>query len=234
MKKIIITSGGTREYIDDVRVLTNISSGKLGAVIAETFASNYMHNENVAADFLRSTKEEIKIYYVYTKGSITPVVETGAQIVELVPISDTRDLIEKMALLVPECDYIIHSMAVSDFSFKKSKGIKLKSDSKKDFIKHLKKNIKKNPKVISMIKVWNPDIVLVGFKFEVGLSVKKLHKIALASLVRNNADFVIANDKKEMQDNNEHIAYILHPEHGVQKCKGKLDIAQKLKTILNI
>jgi len=33
--KILITSGGTREYIDDVRVLTNLSSGRLGAVIAD-------------------------------------------------------------------------------------------------------------------------------------------------------------------------------------------------------
>jgi len=35
--KVLITSGGTREYIDDVRVLTNISTGKLGATIANTF-----------------------------------------------------------------------------------------------------------------------------------------------------------------------------------------------------
>ena len=42
------------------------------------------------------------------------------------------------------------------------------------------------------------------------------------------------SDKKEMQDNNEHIAYILHPDHGSEKCEGKKDIAKKLKLILNI
>ena len=35
--KILITSGGTTEYIDDVRVLTNISTGRLGAQIGTCF-----------------------------------------------------------------------------------------------------------------------------------------------------------------------------------------------------
>ena len=34
MKKIIITSGGTSERIDNVRKITNSSSGKLGMTIA--------------------------------------------------------------------------------------------------------------------------------------------------------------------------------------------------------
>jgi len=225
MKKIIITSGGTREYIDDVRVLTNISTGKLGAIIAETFYED--------------TSEEVEIYYVHSKGTILPEKYTGIEYVspnklECIEVKDTQELIGTLANLVPECDIIIHSMAVSDFSFKKSKGIKLKSNSKKDFIKHLKKNIKKNPKVISKIKFWNPEIKLVGFKFEVSLSHAKLIKTALKSLKDNRADYVIANDKKEMQDNKEHIAYIINEDHGVLGCSGKKDIAKQLKSILNI
>ena len=34
MKRIVITSGGTSERIDNVRKITNSSSGKLGMVIA--------------------------------------------------------------------------------------------------------------------------------------------------------------------------------------------------------
>ena len=35
MKKVIITAGGTSEKIDNVRKITNSSSGKLGMIIAE-------------------------------------------------------------------------------------------------------------------------------------------------------------------------------------------------------
>jgi len=50
--KILITSGGTREYIDDVRVFTNISSGKLGTINANKF-KNDGH----------------EVHYICTKGS---------------------------------------------------------------------------------------------------------------------------------------------------------------------
>lgn len=38
--RILITSGGTSEKIDDVRAITNHSSGKLGKAIAESFAKD--------------------------------------------------------------------------------------------------------------------------------------------------------------------------------------------------
>ena len=37
--KILITSGGTKVPIDDVRSITNMSSGKFGAEIAAIFTS---------------------------------------------------------------------------------------------------------------------------------------------------------------------------------------------------
>ena len=50
MKKIIITSGGTSEKIDNVRKITNSSSGKLGMLIA-----NHLLEEN----------DDIFIYYIF-------------------------------------------------------------------------------------------------------------------------------------------------------------------------
>ena len=40
MKKFIITAGGTSEKIDNVRKITNSSSGKLGCIIANTIVKN--------------------------------------------------------------------------------------------------------------------------------------------------------------------------------------------------
>ena len=38
--KIIITAGGTSERIDDVRTITNSSTGRLGYAIGRAFAEN--------------------------------------------------------------------------------------------------------------------------------------------------------------------------------------------------
>ena len=37
--RALITSGGTREYIDAARFITNMSTGRTGRIIAERFAA---------------------------------------------------------------------------------------------------------------------------------------------------------------------------------------------------
>ena len=60
MKTIVITSGGTSEKIDNVRKITNSSSGKLGMTIA---------------NYLLKTNDDITIYYVCSKTSLRPLNE---------------------------------------------------------------------------------------------------------------------------------------------------------------
>ena len=73
--KIIITSGGTSERIDNVRKITNSSSGKLGCVIANKFMDLY--GEKIE-----------KIYYICSKNSFKPSHEK----IEIIEIFDTHDL----------------------------------------------------------------------------------------------------------------------------------------------
>ena len=224
MKKIInvcITSGGTREYIDDVRVLTNISSGKLGATIAETFARKNALQRNF----------NYRIFYVCSKGSVLPFNGTKQTIVDnsilTYYIKDTKDLMQKMQELVPKADIVIHSMAVSDFGFKPT-NIKLRSNSAEEFIKSMQERIFKNPKILSHIKQWNPYTFLTSFKFEVARIHSDLIRIATESMKNANGDLVVANDKKEIQLRNSHVAYIIDKNGDEIICKDKKDIAKKL------
>ena len=58
-KRIIVTSGPTNEQIDAVMKITNMSTGALGSIIAETF--------------LRERREKIeKIYFLSPKLSLKP------------------------------------------------------------------------------------------------------------------------------------------------------------------
>ena len=80
-KKIIITAGPTNERIDAVMKITNMSTGALGNVIAETF--------------LEDKYDEIeKIFYISTKLSYKPRFKNDK--VEFVTIESTDDLLRAL------------------------------------------------------------------------------------------------------------------------------------------
>ena len=62
MRTIIITAGGTSEKIDEVRMITNFSSGRLGMEIARAFLEP--QNANVG-----------KIYYLCDRNTNVPADE---------------------------------------------------------------------------------------------------------------------------------------------------------------
>ena len=209
MKKVLITSGGTKEYIDGVRVLTNISSGKLGSTIAE-----------------KLSEEDFDIYFVYVKGSETPGI-----FAHYYEVTDVKSVYETMEKLVPEMDVVIHPMAVSDFGFKPI-NTKLKSDDTEAFIESMRERIFKNPKILSHIKEWNPNCFLISFKFEDGTTHEELIKIASESQKRNGSDIVICNDKKEMNDKNAHVAYFIKDGNEIYTAYSKIQIAEKILEII--
>ena len=215
--KILITSGGTTEYIDNVRVLTNVSTGKLGAITAKKFLEAGFQVTYVAAKFAETPPtRDIGFSHDYPYP------------IQIIPVSDVASLMHVMEQEVPKHDVIIHAMAVSDYGFKHGDPVKLKSNSTKDFIEFLRERIYINPKVISYIKRWNPKCKLVGFKFEVGKSRDDLLDIAIESLKRNDCDLVVANDKAEMVAAKEHIAYIMEKDRAFTTCSGKEKIAEYL------
>jgi len=218
---VVVTSGGTREHIDEVRVLTNISSGKLSAIIAEEFAKKNSLQRDV----------RYKIHYIYAKSSIIPFQSSrnpdARKDIILHEISDVKDLLQKIVGLISETDVFIHAMAVSDFGFRKT-NVKLRSNNEQEFIESMRSRIYKNPKVLAELKKWNPEMFLVSFKFEVGTSHSELIKIATKSMNDNKCDLVIANDKKEMTNNKAHIAYIVDKQGNETLCKNKQDIACKI------
>lgn len=95
---IVITAGGTNEYIDSVRKITNSGTGKLGSLIA-----NKLSNGNT-------------IFYICSKRAVKPVILPGMDI-RTIEISTTMDLKEAVEDILKnyQIDWFIHSMAVSDY-----------------------------------------------------------------------------------------------------------------------
>ena len=60
---------------------------------------------------------------------------------------------------------------------------------------------RKNPKIISLVKEWNPSIHLIGFKLLVDVTKEHLIQIARESLEKNQADLIVANDLAQINEN---------------------------------
>ena len=218
---ILITSGGTSEKIDCVRSITNHSTGRLGKIIAETFLD-----------------KGDQVTLVTTPKAIRPAAHHNLTIVQ---IENVAELLESLEPLVHTHDVLIHAMAVSDYTPVYMTGLEAVAASS-DMTEFLNKTnseskissqddvqvlfLKKTPKIISLAKKWNPGIRLIGFKLLVDVSKEELLKTARASLIKNQAEIIVANDLAEIS-NQEHRAYLVGKET-VTQAQSKEEIAQLL------
>lgn len=231
MKKIIITAGGTSEKIDNVRKITNSSSGKLGMTIA-----NHLLKEN----------DDLIIYYVCSKNSLRPL-DKRIKVIEIDGIISLKNKIENL-LLNEKIDYFIHSMAVSDYmtdyvttierikaSIKNTSNLEeafsnieiINGNKISSYEDNLVIVLKQTPKIISIIKDLSPQTYLVGFKLLDGVSKEELISVAKKLRDKNKCDLVVANDLATIK-NGEHIAYIIDKNNEIEESHGKDDIAKKL------
>ena len=219
--KILVTSGGTSEKIDRVRSITNHSSGKLGKIITETLL-----------------KAGHEVCLITTLQAVKPVSHPNLTIIE---IKNTADLLQVMKDKVTDYHVLIHSMAVSDYTpvymagfdeieasqdlteFLDKKNQETKISSKEDVQVLF---LKKNPKIISLVKEWNPKIHLIGFKLLVDVSQEHLIQISRESLEKNQADLIVANDLTQINAE-QHLAYLVE-EKDYQLATHKQEIADLL------
>ena len=219
--KILVTSGGTSEKIDRVRSITNHSSGKLGKIITETLL-----------------KAGHEVCLITTLQAVKPVSHPNLTIIE---IKNTADLLQVMKDKVTDYQVLIHSMAVSDYTPVYMAGFD-EVETSQDLTEFLdKKNqetkisskddvqvlfLKKNPKIISLVKEWNPSIHLIGFKLLVDVSQEHLIQVARESLEKNQADIIIANDLTQI-NSDQHLAYLIE-KNVYQTAYSKQEIAELL------
>ena len=178
-KKILITAGPTIEPIDPVRIITNISSGRTGVLLASELISR-----------------GAKITMVYGPGTEKP--PKGARIINVKTSRDMLNVVKKE--LKKKYDVVIMAAAVSDFTPKKTSKNKIKSTKESLTI-----NLRKSPKIINIVKNSQKNTFLVGFKAESDISKKDLIKSARQKLKESNADLIVANDiGRKYQKNTEY------------------------------
>lgn len=161
--RILITAGGTREYIDPVRFISNASSGRMGYAIARAALKAGHKVTLVNTPTIRRPPSDAKIIEV----------ETAAQMFEAV-----KKHFEK-------CDCLIMAAAVADYTPVRSAKTKIKKAAK-----HLTIKLKPTADILKWAgghKRKNQSVI--GFALED----KVVRGRAEKKLEEKNLDMIIAN-----------------------------------------
>ncbi|MBI2028144.1 MAG: bifunctional phosphopantothenoylcysteine decarboxylase/phosphopantothenate--cysteine ligase CoaBC [Candidatus Levybacteria bacterium] len=164
-KRIIVTAGGTREPIDNIRFITNRSSGKMGISIAEVC---FLQGADV---LLLRSRNAIKPRY--------PIQEATFETAD-----ELTSLVKRHASIYNIC---FHTAAVSDFKVAAQEG-KIPSEQA------LTLRLMPRQKIYTQVKASNPKIKLIAFKAEWKKSGKELLEEARRKLHNSNIDFLVVND----------------------------------------
>lgn len=201
-KNVLMTAGPTVEKIDPVRVMTNISTGKTGTLLASELVSS-----------------GAKVTLVYGPGTAVP--PKGAKVIRVKTVSEMFNAVKKE--LKKKFDVVILAAAVSDFIPKNSNS-KIKSNRNTTI------KLTRAPKIIDHIKKIHKGI-LIGFKAEANVSKKELVSRARKKLKESDADLMIANDIGSGYNNSNYNEVLLVDSKNVVKTgrKTKAKIAKIIR-----
>ena len=214
---VLITAGSTIEYVDSVRVLTNLSSGKMGVNIAQ-----------------QCVDKGFNVTLVYGYGSLN--IRDGSKM-HIIRVKTADEMLDVMRERISKQKQhiIFHAAAVADFSISHSH----KKLTKKIDTRNGTKTIKliPTPKIVDKIKHFDENLFLVAFKAEYNTSEQMLIKKAFDKLKECKGDLIIANDISRRgcnfgSDTNE--VYIIDKEKNIihTPLESKREIAKKLLTIV--
>ena len=171
-KKVLVTAGPTRAYIDGIRFISNPSSGKMGYSIA-----------------LEAWRRNAKVKLVYGASLLKPSLVLD----DTYSVNSADEMYEEVLRSLREeyYDYVILAAAMNDFESEKIKDEKISSTGA------LEIKLKPTKKLADKVKEISPETKLVIFKAEYKKSDEELVDIATKRMKETLADMIVANDVSE-------------------------------------
>jgi phosphopantothenoylcysteine synthetase/decarboxylase len=216
---VVVTGGGTVAPIDEVRYISNLSSGRFSAAITEAWLRRGATVHHIFAPRAEQPYRRLARFDLDR-----PEDEAGAEsarlqavrrdyqavrdCLRLLPlrigtVADYTDTLER-TLRTGAIDVAMLAMAVSDYEPEPVSG-KIDSDQK-----NLVLRCRRTPKVIRSVRDWAPGVYLVGFKLTVGEIPEALIRRAEESCHTNRADLTIANDLGPLRQGR-HTVHLVRP-----------------------
>ena len=173
--EILITSGATREPIDGIRYISNVSTGQTGASLADELNAKGW-----------------AVTYVHGLGAILPQAKTRN-----VAYGSFAELDQTLMAELKSREFtgVIHAAAVSDYSVSEVNGVQTNQEVKLKSDREISLRLKANFKILPRLKEYSKskEIKVIGFKLTLNKAEGETEKIARA-LISDSVDAVVAND----------------------------------------
>lgn len=206
--EVLITAGGTRESVDDVRYLGNFSGGRFGHALAGAYA-NLGHSVLLLAPNI-----------VVERFGLPNGVEHQD--------FTSADSLRTRILAVPAARLILHAAAVADYTPKRVEG-KISSDGD-EIVMHLHRV----PKILPDLREhFGESSEIVGFKLLSGVTEPELIDTAVKQIATSRTDKCIANDLQELKQSRR--LHVVAPNGDYETLEGETQaIAYDVASIIKI
>lgn len=222
--RVVVTGGGTIAPIDDVRQITNASTGRFSAAISEAWL-----DRGAEVRHLHAPSAELPIFRQLAALDLdTPLPDLRLALdeaalrwrayrdrLQLIPlpfggVGDYESVL-RQTLSNPErgIDVVLLAMAVSDYEPEPVPG-KLDSNAEELVLR-----CRRTHKVIRHVRDWSPDAYLVGFKLLSGSTEADLIRAAEEASLANRVDLTVANDLGRYRAGG-HTIHLVRPGHPVE------------------
>ncbi|QDU62125.1 phosphopantothenate--cysteine ligase [Planctomycetes bacterium Pan216] len=230
MMRVLVTAGGTRARVDDVRWIGNSSTGRFGARIVRELlgrGAKVVHLASPQAemplartiDFAGAWEDELgqcreassrwaEWATRYREERFDTPDDYGERL---------RELLRREAF-----DMVVLAAAVSDYAPMPTTG---KISSRED---ELTLRLRRVPKFIAQARDWAPKAYLVGFKLLSGVAEEHLVDVARDAGRANRVDVTVANDWRLLQSGCHTIHLVRDGEATETFSERTVDIADRL------
>lgn len=203
-KRILITAGPVWVAIDQARVISNLATGETGFILADRFK-----------------KLGAKVTLLLGSGNFCGC-QTGIKVTRFKYFSELARLLDE-ELKSQKFAAVIHAAAVADYQPKEIIHRKVSS-----LRKGWKINLVPTKKLINSLKIYQPDLFTVGFKFEPNANKDKLIAKGKMLLIAARLNLVVANSNK----NKGYQSYILDGLHKYGPFLNKTKMADYLSKLM--
>ena len=230
-KNILITAGPTNEYIDEVMKITNMSTGRLGIELTKNYLSE---GANVTLIATRSVfrsglferyglanNPNLKSIPIETTEDMYNALENESQnkydlVIHSSAVGDYKpEFSFRMEDLAKEIEEAIKEGKITYEELLEvltNPNCKVNDDTKiSSYEPHLTVKLTLTTKLISHLREWYPNALLVGFKLLENVEKEYLMEVARKLCIKNRMDYIIANDLHDLRQG-QHLSFLVNEE----------------------
>ncbi|SFV55431.1 Phosphopantothenoylcysteine decarboxylase / Phosphopantothenoylcysteine synthetase [hydrothermal vent metagenome] len=220
-RRVIVTGGGTIEKIDDVRYISNFSSGKMASALATALYLRGADVNLIATRFESNLPKGMHTIDVESTEEMLEYLQDSIRVAKKGKLSKPTLMREEHIHLIQKKPYLFMAAAVSDYTPLHPQNGKLKKDILGE---EWQLTLKKNVDILKSID--KEGIVTIGFKAE--MDAKNAKENAKKMLQTKDLDAVCLNILKNSSDfgkESNEIEFITSSNEKLLPNKPKLSLA---------